>query len=100
MINANRQLQITTIIYPPNKILAYISIIICPIYVNNICAGKSPKDRRKTMEEKIYGIHCDVSNCAYNRDSNECVAGKIDVCSSCNSPHCSDETACKTFKSK
>ena len=29
--------------------------------------------------DKIYGIKCDVSNCVYNRDSKECVAGKIDV---------------------
>ncbi|NLZ45740.1 MAG: DUF1540 domain-containing protein [Clostridiales bacterium] len=52
------------------------------------------------MENKINGIRCDVSNCVYNRDAKECVAGKIDVCSCCNAPHCSDETACKTFQSK
>lgn len=52
------------------------------------------------MEERIYGINCDVSNCVYNRNSSECVAGKIDVCRCCSDPDCSDETSCKTFKGK
>ncbi len=52
------------------------------------------------MEDRINGIHCDVSNCIYNRNSCECVAGKIDVCRCCSDPECSDETECKTFKSR
>lgn len=52
------------------------------------------------MEEKINGISCDVSNCVYNRNSSECVAGKIKVCRCCSDPDCCDETACKTFKAK
>lgn len=51
-------------------------------------------------KERIYGINCDVSNCVYNRNSSECVAGKIDVCRTCSNPGCSDETECKTFKAK
>lgn len=51
-------------------------------------------------KDKIYGINCDVSNCVYNRDSHECVAGSIDVCCTCKDPDCCDETQCKTFKAK
>lgn len=50
--------------------------------------------------EKIKGISCDVSNCVYNRDSCECTAGKIKVCSTCCDPECCDETQCRTFKAK
>ncbi len=52
-------------------------------------------------KEKIYGIKCGVSSCEYNRDDRECVAGKIDVCCcGCQSPECSAQTECKTFKPK
>lgn len=50
-------------------------------------------------QDKIYGVKCDISNCVYNRDSKECVAGKIDVCRcGCQDPNCSAQTECKTFK--
>ena len=51
-------------------------------------------------KDKIYGINCDVSNCIHNRNSCECIAGKIDVCCTCSDPNCCDETVCKTFKAK
>lgn len=48
------------------------------------------------MEKEIKEINCNVSNCAYNRDSCRCVAGHIEVG---NSSACSkDETRCGTFK--
>ncbi len=52
------------------------------------------------MEERITGINCDVASCIYNRNSKECVAGKINVCCSCNDADCCDETCCKTFKAR
>lgn len=52
-------------------------------------------------QDKIYGVKCGVSNCIYNRDSEECVAGSIDVCScGCSSPNCPAQTECKTFKAR
>lgn len=49
-------------------------------------------------QDKIYGIHCDVDNCVYNRSNCECVAGKIDVKCSCKDPSSCHETLCKTFQ--
>lgn len=72
-------------------------------FVNTIFTDKGLiifEGRFYSMEEKIYGINCDVSNCVYNRNAKECVAGKINICRCCNTPDCCDETVCKTFKSK
>ncbi|MFT3952462.1 MAG: DUF1540 domain-containing protein [Oscillospiraceae bacterium] len=49
-------------------------------------------------QDKIYGVSCDVSNCMYNRENSECVAGKIKVHCSCNDPDSCQETLCHTFK--
>ncbi len=48
---------------------------------------------------KIAGIKCNVTSCIYNKDKEECVAGKIDVTNcGCTTPNCSAQTECKTFK--
>ncbi len=50
-------------------------------------------------KERINGIKCGVSSCEFNRNECECIAGKIDVCCcGCQSPECSAQTECKTFK--
>lgn len=51
-------------------------------------------------KNRLYGITCDVESCVYNRDSSECTAEKINVCSTCSEPECCDETVCKTFKAR
>ncbi|HIS24479.1 MAG TPA: DUF1540 domain-containing protein [Candidatus Faeciplasma gallinarum] len=51
--------------------------------------------------DRINGVKCSISNCIYNRDSSECVAGKIDVSScGCTNPNCPAQTECKTFKAR
>ncbi len=51
-------------------------------------------------KDRIYGIHCNVDNCVYNKNASECTAGKIDVSCTCSDPNCCDETECKTFKAR
>lgn len=47
------------------------------------------------MEKEIKEIRCNVSKCAYNKDSSKCMAGQIEVgtCDTCTK----DETRCRTF---
>ncbi|MBQ7579949.1 MAG: DUF1540 domain-containing protein [Clostridia bacterium] len=47
------------------------------------------------MEKEIKEIRCNVSKCAYNKDSSKCMAGQIEVgtCDACTK----DETRCRTF---
>ncbi len=50
-------------------------------------------------KDKVMGIKCNVSSCVYNRDNEDCVAGKIDVTTcGCSTPNCCAQTECKTFK--
>jgi hypothetical protein len=67
---------------------------------HNTIAGQLQKGVISMDKEKIQGINCDVSSCVYNRNSHECVAGRIDVCCTCSEPDCCDETQCKTFKAR
>ena len=48
----------------------------------------------------LSSVKCDVTNCVHNVEGRECSADSITVCSSCNCADCSDDTLCKTFKSR
>ena len=49
-----------------------------------------------TNEQKLDGVHCEVTNCVYNKDKHTCTAQNIKV-----GPQfaaSSAETICSTFK--
>lgn len=48
--------------------------------------------------ERIYGIKCSVSNCVYNKNDCECMAGDIKIGRSCSDPCTCKDTECVTFK--
>ncbi|MBP3271238.1 MAG: DUF1540 domain-containing protein [Ruminococcus sp.] len=52
------------------------------------------------MNESNRAINCNVESCIYNKNSCECTADHINVNCTCSDPDCSDETECRTFKSR
>ena len=58
------------------------------------------KELSDMTEKTLNHVKCGVTSCVHNVNGTECSASGITVGCSCSCADCSDDTLCRTFRSK